>query len=123
MDISNSSIGGRIRKTREERGYTLEQLAEYSEISATFLWEIEVGRKSMKVQNLAKLAAALGVPTDYLVYGKAPYIENVKINSTLAALSEEMQQQVEKMITLFLDTVHISAKESSEGDNSEKDSQ
>lgn len=122
MDISNGAIGGRIRKTREERGYTLEQLAEYSEISATFLWEIEVGRKSMKVQNLAKLAAALGVPTDYLVYGKAPHIENVKINSTLAALPEEMQQQVEKLITLFLDTVNISTRESSESVHSEKNS-
>lgn len=122
MDISNGSIGGRIRKTREDRGYTLEQLAEYSDISATFLWEIEVGRKSMKVQNLAKLAAALGVPTDYLIYGKAPCVENVKINSTLAPLSEEMQQQVEKMITLFLDTVRISAKESFENGNSERNS-
>ena len=121
MDISNASIGSRIRKIREERGYTLEQLAEYAEISATFLWEIEVGRKSMKVQNLAKIAAALDVPTDYFVYGKSPYIENVKINSTLTSLSEEMQQQVEKMITLFLDTVRISAKESSESDISEQE--
>ncbi len=59
MDISNASIGGRIRKIREDRGYTREQLVEYADVSADFLWEIETGRKSMKVQNLGKIATAL----------------------------------------------------------------
>ena len=40
MDISNSAIGSRIREIRKIKGLTLEQLAECSEISANFLWEI-----------------------------------------------------------------------------------
>ena len=68
MDMSNAAIGNRIRKFRMANGFTLEQLAEYAEISTNFLWEIETGRKSMKAQNLGKLAAALNVPTDYLIF-------------------------------------------------------
>lgn len=121
MDISNASIGGRIRKIREERGYTREQLAEYADISADFLWQIETGRKSMKVQNLAKLAAALNVPADYLIYGRDLYKDNPKINSMVAALPNEVQKQIEKMITLFIDTLRIGIKTTSKTDNSEKE--
>ena len=120
MDISNASIGSRIRKLREERGYSREQLAEYAEISSDFLYHIETGRKSMKVQNLARLAAALDVPTDYLVYGRDLYKDNPKINSMISALPEELQKQMEKMITLFMDTLRIGIKKNSENDNSEK---
>ncbi len=56
MDITNAEIGMRIRKVRRERGYTREQLAEYAEMSSNFLGAVETGQKSMKVQNLAKIA-------------------------------------------------------------------
>ena len=67
MDLSNEAIGRRIRQVREERGYTREKLAELADISADFIWEIEAGRKSMKVQILGRIASALCVPTDYLI--------------------------------------------------------
>ena len=121
MDISNASIGGRIRKIREERGYTREQLAEYADISSDFLWQIETGRKSMKVQNLAKVASALNVSADYLIYGNIQYKDNPKINSMIASLPDELQKQVEKMITLFVDTLRIGIKKSSENNDSEKE--
>ncbi len=119
MDMSNIAIGARIRKTREERGYTREQLAEYADVSADFLWEIETGKKGMKAQNLGKIAVALDVPTDYLILGKTPYKENVKINSMIAALPNEIQKQVEKMITLFVNTLWISTRSITENDRTE----
>ena len=122
MDISNQSIGGRIRAIRKERGYTREQLAEYADVSSDFLWQIETGRSSMSAQNLAKIAAALDVTSDYLIYGKTAYKENEKINTMLAALPSEIQKQVEKMITVFVDTLRISTKKLSENDNSKKNS-
>ena len=121
MDISNISIGGRIRKIREERGYTREQLAEYADISSDFLWQVEAGRKSMKVQNIAKIAAALDVPTDYLIYGSSPYKDNPKINNMISALPDGLQKQVEKMITLFVDSLRKGIQINSESDKSEKE--
>lgn len=119
MDMSNIAIGARIRKIREERGYTREQLAEYADVSADFLWEVETGKKGMKAQNLGKIAVALDVPTDYLILGKTPYKENVKINSMIAALPDEIQKQVEKMITLFVNTLWISTRSLTEKDRTE----
>lgn len=106
MDMTNAAVGARIRKIREERGYTREQLSEYADISVDFLWEVETGKKGLKAQNLGKLAVALNISSDYLIFGA----ETVDLNSMLAALPNEMQQQVEKMITVFVETVQISTK-------------
>ena len=102
MEILNTDIGNRIRQLRKECGYTQEQLAEYAEISVDFLGLIETGRNSMKVQNLAKIASALNVTTDYLIYGTTPYKENPKINTMLSVVPENRRKQVEKLIALFL---------------------
>lgn len=98
----NTDIGNRIRQARKECGYTQEQLAEYAEISVDFLGLIETGRNSMKVQILAKIASALNVTTDYLIYGTTPYKENPKINTMLSVVPESKRKQVEKLIALFL---------------------
>lgn len=111
MDFTNAEIGMRIRIVRKERGYTREQLAEYADMSSNFLGAVETGKKSMKVQNLAKIAKALDVTADYLIYGTAPYKENVKINTMLSSMSEDKRKQVEKMITVFMETFRIYEKE------------
>lgn len=107
MDITNAEIGKRIRDTRKERGYTREQLAEYAEMSVNFLGAVETGKKSMKVQNLVKIAQALGVTTDYLLIGSTPFKENAKINTMLSAMTEDKRKQVEKMITVFIETYRV----------------
>lgn len=121
VDLSNTSIGGRVRTVREERGYTREQLAEYADISSDFLWQVETGRSSMSVQNLGKIAAALDVTTDYLIYGKTAYTENAKLNTMIAALPVEIQRYVEKSLTVFVDALRESTKTLVENDNSEKE--
>lgn len=120
MDMSNTAIGNRIRELRVKKGFTLEQLAEYAEISRNFLWEIEAGRKSMKAQNLGKLAVALNVPTDYLIFGPTLYKNNEKVDLMLSSLSADVQEQLEKIITAFVDTVIICNGKKNENDSSEE---
>ncbi len=110
VDMSNALIGARIREIREQRGYTREQLAEYADISTSFLWEIEAGKKGITAQNIGKIATALDVTTDYLIYGSTPYKENAKINSMISALPEDLRKQVERMITVFVDALRIGTK-------------
>lgn len=110
VDMSNTLIGTRIREIREQRGYTREQLAEYADISTSFLWEIEAGKKGITAQNIGKIAAALDVTTDYLIYGSTPYKENAKINSMIAALPDDLRKQVERIITVFVDALRIGTK-------------
>lgn len=120
VNMSNASVGKRIRELRLKEGYTLEKLAEYAEISRNFLWDIETGRKSMKVQNLGKIAAALNVSTDYLIFGSTPFKDNEKLSSMISSLPDDVQEQLEKIITAFVDTVIICNEKKDENDNSEK---
>ncbi len=122
MDISNSAIGIRIREIRKIKGLTLEQLAECAEISANFLWEIEQGRKCMIVQNLAKLAAALDVSADYLLFGIRENASDGKLNIMMSVLPDELKDNFEKMAELFIDTVRCCrAKVTNEENSTEKE--
>lgn len=117
MDMSNAAIGGRIREFREMKGYTREQLAEYAEISANFLWEIETGRKSMKVQNLGKIAVALDISTDYLIFGTT-HMGSEKTGSVISAMPEDIREQFDKMAEVFMDTLRICKGKKNEKDGS-----
>ena len=65
-------IGQRIRLARQAKGLTLEKTAEAAETSIQFLSQLEKGEQSMTMVKLGRLAAALGVSADYLLYGRAP---------------------------------------------------
>jgi transcriptional regulator with XRE-family HTH domain len=54
-------IGKQIRNLRTERHLTLEQLAERSEISYSYLGDIERGRRSCTTITLQKITNALGL--------------------------------------------------------------
>lgn len=65
-------IGQRIRLARKTKGLTLEQLSEAAETSTQFLSQLERGEQGMTMVKLGRLAKALGVSTDYLIYGREP---------------------------------------------------
>ena len=64
MGLDN--LGNRIRKERQRRKITQEQLAEKVDISVNFMSLIENGR-NMSVETLVNIANALGVTVDYLL--------------------------------------------------------
>lgn len=63
------AIGARIRKQREQFGYTREAFAEKLDITPKFCADIELGNKGMSVQTLCNIAAVLKLSTDYILYG------------------------------------------------------
>lgn len=63
-------IGRRVRLARQERRMTLEQLAEAAETSIQFLSQVEKGEQSMTMVKFGKLAKALRVSSDYLLFGQ-----------------------------------------------------
>ena len=60
-------VGKRIRKIREEKGITREQLADRIDITTKFLYEIENGKKGMSANTLLKVAKELSCTCDYLL--------------------------------------------------------
>lgn len=59
--------GDRIRKLREQRGWSLQDLAERCHLSRTFLHDIEKRGKAPSIESLERIAQALGVSTAYLL--------------------------------------------------------
>lgn len=61
--------GEKIRALREERGYTLQDLARRANLSLSYLSEIERGSKRPSLKTVDKLATALNVPKTQLIEG------------------------------------------------------
>ncbi|AEG15572.1 helix-turn-helix transcriptional regulator [Desulfofundulus sp. TPOSR] len=61
--------GEKIRALREERGYTLQDLARRANLSLSYLSEIERGSKRPSLKTIEKLAAALNVSRAQLIEG------------------------------------------------------
>jgi len=63
-----TALGKKIRDLRKAKGYTLEKLAELTESSKSYIWELENKEPPRpSAEKVAKIASALGVTTDYLV--------------------------------------------------------
>jgi transcriptional regulator with XRE-family HTH domain len=65
----NLDYGRAIRSIRDERGMTLEALAEAAGVSASYLSEVERGLKRPSTDVVAKVADAFGMlPSEFLVF-------------------------------------------------------
>lgn len=70
MDYNSVEMGNRIWQQRLLLGYSREKLAELSDISPRYCYDIELGKKNMSVITLCHIADALGVSTDFILFGK-----------------------------------------------------
>lgn len=60
--------GEKIRELRKKKGYTLERLAELSNSSKSYIWELENRNPPRpSAEKIAKIASVLGVTSDYLL--------------------------------------------------------
>ena len=53
-------VGQRIRELREKKGWSQEKLAEHADLDRTYIGRIERGEKNIGLENLVKIARALG---------------------------------------------------------------
>lgn len=62
-------LGESVRSERKKAGFSQEKLAERANLSTVFISRIERGVESPSVDNLVKIAHALGVQVHELVAG------------------------------------------------------
>jgi transcriptional regulator with XRE-family HTH domain len=60
----SEGLGLELRRIREERGFTVEELAEKSGISATTIRVVERGAREARGDTVARLAKPLGLTFD-----------------------------------------------------------
>lgn len=68
--MCDREIGARIVALRELNQCTRAELARRINITAKFLYEIETGRHGFSAKILGNISQALGVSSDYLLFGK-----------------------------------------------------
>lgn len=71
-------LGEKIRKLRKEKGLTLDKLAELTESSKSYIWELENKNPPRpSAEKLSKIAEKLGTTIEYLMdEGEAVTVED-----------------------------------------------
>jgi len=85
-------IGEKLKSLRNEKDYTLKQLAQITGISISFISDIENGRRIPGLENLKKLAEGLGATNVELLIGTG---KGVAIRLGNANVSKEENQSVD----------------------------
>ncbi len=98
--MDNCVVGERIRGLRLERKMTREEPAE---LSTSFLYEIETGKKGFSAYTLGNLARALGVQTDYILLGKVGKKEEKNLPQAEGKASLDSLLNIQQ---LLLDAYH-----------------
>jgi transcriptional regulator with XRE-family HTH domain len=71
--MPDETLAHRVRRLREAKGLSRPQLARILEMSETFIYQLETGRRKNPGEEAAqKYAEALGVTVPYLRYGYDP---------------------------------------------------
>lgn len=98
MDLREEDIrlifGLKLRRARQAKQFSLAQLSQATGLSASYLNEIEKGRKYPKAEKIAALAGALGTSYDKLV--------SLKLDKHLAPVGELLENGFFKDVPLDL---------------------
>lgn len=98
VELYLKEMGSRIMERRKKLGLTQEALAEMSELTTQFVSYAESGKRGMRPENLMKVAAALGVSTDYLLTGDIIDKDKLLLSEKLEKLTPKQVRIVENVI-------------------------
>lgn len=98
VELYLREMGERIMQRRKKLGLTQEALAELSELTTQFVSYAESGKRGMRPENLMKVAAALGVSTDYLLTGDIIDKDKLLLSEKLDKLTPQQVRIVENVI-------------------------
>lgn len=104
-------IGQNLYRIRTGSGLTREQLAEKAGVSTTFYANLECGNKMMSVITLRKLADALGVSADVLLYEERDYEEIDRIQMMLRTQPASVAAFSERLIRVCIDSLSQNLEE------------
>lgn len=97
-----TSIAFKIKELRKGKGYTLDKLAELSDSSKSYIWELEnKDPPRPSADKLAKIAKALGVTMDYFIDDKIT--EEDATDQMFYRKYRQMDPDVKKKIRKMID--------------------
>lgn len=108
-----SNIGRRIKELRLLRGYTREELAEMVDVTARFVYDIELGNKGMSLATLTSLSKALNAPTDYILFGNESTCSplNPELSILLESCPKDKLNHLNELVRAFLEALNNNESE------------
>lgn len=91
----------RIRKAREDLGYTREKFAEKLDVSVSYLAELERGRTGISVKMLIKVCNVLGLSADYVLFGNDRQEDTLRLDA-IHRIDEKYLPLLDKVIAELL---------------------
>lgn len=91
----------RIRKAREDLGYTREKFAEKLDVSVSYLAELERGRTGISVKMLIKVCNVLGLSADYVLFGTDRQDDTLRLDA-IHRIDEKYLPLLDKVIAELL---------------------
>ena len=100
----SNHLGDKIRELRKAKELTLEQLAEKTDSSKGYIWELE-NRDTRKpsAEKLLKIAEALGVTTEYLLDDSKSKPEDNVLKSAFFRKFDKLKTSDQKKIMNIID--------------------
>lgn len=103
MEINYEIIGIRVKKIRNEKGMTQEELAEKSHLSTVYIGYVENAKRQVGLSALMSIANELDVGTDYLLGNQGFYeIDGVELFTGCSEIQTEIIIAIIKTIKNFL---------------------
>jgi XRE family transcriptional regulator of biofilm formation len=99
--MAAQALGRRVRRLREQRGFSQSELAQRSQISTQYLGEIERGRRDPSLSVAARLASALDSSLDFLALGEAD--SPAGIVSAWSRIPEELRSMALRILWALSD--------------------
>lgn len=111
-DPESVAIGQRVRQARLARRLTLEKLAEAADTSIQFLSQVEKGEQNMTTVKFRHLVRALGVSSDYILFGSERRLGTAQLAAEyLAGLSPVDRSMVTKLVLELQGLLDVTAPE------------
>lgn len=102
----NLIVGLRIREVRESLHLSREKFSEKCDISASFLADVERGKKSLTAKTIYKICDTYNISADYIVLGhKKGFDKDIGIE----ILNSFNNEQIEHITTILHEIRYLSS--------------
>ena len=103
--MNTSSIGKRIRKYREAKGWRQEDFAEKVGLSVTYTGMIERGEKVPKLETFITIANVLGVSADLLladVLSTGYHVKSTEMTEEISSLPPSERDRIYSVVNAMI---------------------
>jgi len=104
QELNYQALGARIRKAREGKGFTQEQLSEECSLSASHIGHIERGTRIPSLETMHAISCTLDVGLDELVFGSVAETEGL-----FSGIASTLHKKDDTKVASFMGVVRVLA--------------